>query len=319
MPLEPSQAAVGSFARGGSSTAARRAFTLVELLVVIAIIAVLIGLLLPAVQAAREAARRSSCGVNLRQIGTAMLNHHDARGRFPAGNVFSQAGHDSPANDHRGGNWYCGMFGWPAYILPYMEAQGLFDQIDFSLLAFTPQASQESWHGGGAIGSVENRPVAEAMPAGFRCPSARLLYRSHKDYSAASSSRLACCPERSAQNGMFFRDSRTSLRDITDGSSKTFMITEDAHAWFNADGSAYTQGTNDFFWVNHASSGFSTGEYAPNALLSTNRQRAARGPHPGIMGVTMADASVRFLAETIDLTVFRNTFTIAGTETAVAE
>ena len=295
----------------------RRAFTLVELLVVIAIIAVLIGLLLPAVQSAREAARRSSCGSNLRQLSTAMLSHHDARGRFPAGNVFSQAAHDSAANDHKGGNWYCGMFGWPAYILPYMEAQGLFDQLDFSRLAFTPEASLESWHGGAAIGASENRAVADAMPAGFRCPSARVIYKSHKDYSAASSSRLTCCPERSAQNGVFFRDSKTSIRDITDGSSKTFMLTEDAHSWFNADGTAYTQGTNDFFWVNHASSGFSTGEYAPNALLSVNRQRAARGPHPQALGVAMADGSSRFLSESVDITVFRNMFTIAGNEIQV--
>ena len=131
----------GDPARRCAACGSARAFTLVELLVVIAIIAVLVGLLLPAVQSAREAARRSSCGSNLRQLSTAMLSHHDARGRFPAGNVFSQAAHDSAANDHKGGNWYCGMFGWPAYILPYMEAQGLFDQLDFSRLAFTPEAS----------------------------------------------------------------------------------------------------------------------------------------------------------------------------------
>ena len=98
----------------------RRAFTLIELLVVIAIIGVLIALLLPAVQAAREAARRMSCTNNLKQIGIAMHNYHDAHGRLPIGYTFTPG-------------YTRGGFGWGAMILPGVEQGPLFDAANFSL------------------------------------------------------------------------------------------------------------------------------------------------------------------------------------------
>ena len=96
-----------------------RAFTLVELLVVIAIIAILIALLLPAVQTAREAARRVQCNNNLKQIGLAMHNYHDAHGALPYGASEIQ-------NNQPGGSW-------GAFILPYLEQQPAFDQFDFTV------------------------------------------------------------------------------------------------------------------------------------------------------------------------------------------
>jgi prepilin-type N-terminal cleavage/methylation domain-containing protein/prepilin-type processing-associated H-X9-DG protein len=104
------------------SSSRRSAFTLVELLVVIAIIGVLVALLLPAVQAAREAARRASCQNNLRQIGTAMQNHHSAKGFFPFGAHDGDC--ETPELTREREVWT-----WRTTLLPYMELQSLYEQL----------------------------------------------------------------------------------------------------------------------------------------------------------------------------------------------
>jgi prepilin-type N-terminal cleavage/methylation domain-containing protein len=111
----------------------KEAFTLVELLVVIAIIGVLVALLLPAVQSAREAARRMSCSNNLRQIAIGVHNHHDTLQHFPHG------GSESPTidccasdNNNRLG------FSWAYHLLPFVEQQNLYDLTDYTLLSVTP-------------------------------------------------------------------------------------------------------------------------------------------------------------------------------------
>ena len=115
-------------------------FTLVELLVVIAIIGVLVALLLPAVQAAREAARRSQCGNNLKQIGLALHNYHDTLKWFPPGAVFeggaSTAPNAQPINQR--GSMH-------VRLLPYMEQQALYNAFDFNTLGDTPIAFPISW------------------------------------------------------------------------------------------------------------------------------------------------------------------------------
>src|SRR4051794_14067209 len=108
----------------------RPGFTLIELLVVISIIAVLIALLLPAVQAAREAARRSHCVNNLKQIGIALHNYHDVMGVFPPGYVSAQSPGSNPLT---GGNDTGAGWAWGSMILPQIEQDSLFHAINFSL------------------------------------------------------------------------------------------------------------------------------------------------------------------------------------------
>src|SRR5579871_6256397 len=103
----------------------QRGFTLIELLVVIAVIAVLVALLLPAVQQAREAARRSQCKNNLKQIGLALQNYHDTSNIFPLG-YCARLPYVDGATDTTPG------WGWPTYILPQLEQGPLYNQINWS-------------------------------------------------------------------------------------------------------------------------------------------------------------------------------------------
>jgi prepilin-type N-terminal cleavage/methylation domain-containing protein/prepilin-type processing-associated H-X9-DG protein len=141
--------------------AVRCAFTLVELLVVIAIVSMLVALLLPAVQSAREAARKTQCVNNMRQLGLAFQNHHEAIGYFPE----SQIGSGEP--DGHGG---CrgGMYSWHARVLPFLEENALYDSIDFNQnMADSCTAGQD-----GTISQLHtNAPASATEVPVFLCPS----------------------------------------------------------------------------------------------------------------------------------------------------
>ena len=126
-------------------TSRRRAFTLVELLVVIAIIGILIAMLLPAVQMVRAAARRSACQNNCKQIGLAILNHESAQGKFPPGQIWTAPEGSSTRLD----------YAWSSQILPYIEANNIYDGIDFSIPYTAPQ----------------NEISAAGVIPGYLCPS----------------------------------------------------------------------------------------------------------------------------------------------------
>jgi prepilin-type N-terminal cleavage/methylation domain-containing protein len=111
-----------------SAHAARLGFTLVELLVVIAIIGILIAMLLPAVQSARESARRAKCQANIKQMGLALHNYHDAQKRFPPGHQ-GMVGNCSGANNSSANRWDSAGWSWPVFLLPHLEQQSLSDRL----------------------------------------------------------------------------------------------------------------------------------------------------------------------------------------------
>ena len=185
----------------------RRAFTLVELLVVIAIIGILIGMLLPAVQAVREAARRTDCGNNIRQLALANLNYESTHGHLPMGVQDS----DDDLRDAIHAGW--------VFLLPYLEAENVADMYDLS----------SDWR------SVENHQLAGQFdPTFLRCASSPSFCEQNGGFSIpASDYALSKGPEgylyrRTNSVGMFDVNVETKFADVRDGLSNTFMIGEAA-------------------------------------------------------------------------------------------
>ena len=191
----------------------RKAFTLVEVLVVIAIIGVLIALLSPAIQAAREASRRSQCQNNLKQIGLALLNYESTHKVLPPGYV-SQV--DSSGND-LGPGW-----GWAALILPQLEETALYNAIHQDRAIEDPSNSAR-------LSPVE----------GYYCPTEdyRHVWQAKRPDGSvicqvAESNYVAVFGTTEPGvdgDGIFFRNSKIALRDITDGTSKTLAVGERTH------------------------------------------------------------------------------------------
>ncbi|WP_010582094.1 DUF1559 domain-containing protein [Schlesneria paludicola] len=209
----------------------RAGFTLIELLVVIAIIAVLIALLLPAVQQAREAARRTQCKNNLKQLGLALHNYHDANLKFP----YSSGGTAAGANNSTDCNWdrQSGL----VQLLPYMDQANLYMQITSggTINGTGP------WQPGGPSPWIAAYPPYQQKIAMFRCPSEAGQGGSGIndgfDFSKFGRTNYAFCLGDTGQNvnqwdagrqarGMFFFQSSLGLRDCTDGSSNTILMGE---------------------------------------------------------------------------------------------
>ena len=192
------------------STNVRRGFTLIELLVVIAIIAVLVALLLPAVQQAREAARRTQCKNNLKQIGLALHNYHDVLLCFPpeAIHTFQPQGPSPSARN----------FTWITMILPYVDQAPLYQSINFNA---------PLW--GQMVGGKEVR--AKMLP-GFNCPSdvgwgdpSRTRGFAWTDYAGAAGWDFWDRPD-DQHGGIFTAMTAVQLRDVSDGTSNTIMVGE---------------------------------------------------------------------------------------------
>lgn len=190
----------------------RQAFTLIELLVVIAIIAVLIGLLVPAVQKVREAANRLNCHNNLKQIGLAMHGIHDQYGRLPPGYVDLQTQISNPTDNGPG-------FGWATALLPQLEQDALYKQFKFGL----------------PVSNSANAASCATLVKVFQCPSDNhnqvftttglAVSMAPSNYVGMyGSGEIADDPGRG--NGVLYRNSRTRLADILDGTTNTILVGE---------------------------------------------------------------------------------------------
>ena len=178
-----------------------RGFTLVELLVVIAIIGILIALLLPAVQAAREAARRSQCTNNVKQLALAFHNYHDTFRAFPRFDYVPTV----VTNPYQG---YSAL----TMILPFTEQDAVYDGINFNV----------AWTDGA------NTTMRRTRITAFLCPSDREWGGADagNNYVVSAGSHYQVWGNASTLNGPFKRDLETRMRDITDGTSNTIFIGE---------------------------------------------------------------------------------------------
>jgi prepilin-type N-terminal cleavage/methylation domain-containing protein/prepilin-type processing-associated H-X9-DG protein len=200
-------------------TSRRSAFTLIELLAVIAIMAILIGLLLPAVQKVREAAARLNCSNNLKQIGLGLHNYHDARQKFPPG-FTAVAG---PGGDVSPG------WGWAFYILPYVEQDNLFQsQTNLN----QPVTSSPLLRRQVKIYSCPSDLQADLFqvygPGGVPLSGVTAAPCSYAAVVGGDETDVAAGDDLGRFHGCFFRNSRTRITDITDGTSHTALVAERA-------------------------------------------------------------------------------------------
>jgi prepilin-type N-terminal cleavage/methylation domain-containing protein/prepilin-type processing-associated H-X9-DG protein len=295
-----------------------RAFTLVELLVVIAIVGVLIALLLPAVQAAREAARRITCQNHLKQIGLALQNYHAAKRVFPPGAIWGPGGYYEGS---RAGNWL--------FLFPFIEEGAIYDRINW---------------GGGTILMITNGELAEQASPVFRCPSGNFLDHGPPQWSAVNSALTnyqplfgetqldgltaydATAPPLDMKRLAVFHVNRCiSIAKITDGTSKTMAVSEYLNGPQNkkrgllwGDFSAAYNGLYTHTTPNSTIKDRTYGdvcgdlpmENLPCEAINDNdhldKYAAARSQHAGGVNVLFCDGSVRFVDSMVDLSLWQN-------------
>ena len=309
----------------------RAAFTLIELLVVIAIIAVLIALLLPAVQSAREAARRTQCVNNLKQIGLAMQNYHDSMQCFPM-----SMGFDSPGFGYPEPVSYSGL----SMLLPYMEESVVFNSLNYSILRGDPGNNT-------AMATSVNTFLCPSDPQQGNLPPGQAGENYHPNsgntinYVHDVSDPWGFNTSLPPFNGVFYPVSYTRIAGITDGTSNTAAFAEMGlgdqsnaiatektdqfwtQTWpstptqaivqcqsFPASNLAY-QGlsTDGVPWIEGSTSAMYNHVNVPNkrsCIFPPGRiMNTANGYHPGGVNLGLCDGSVRFVKDTTSLATWR--------------
>ena len=298
-------------------------FTLVELLVVIAIIGILIALLLPAVQAAREAARRSQCSNNMKQLGLALHNYHDVYNVLPPGGM-----RDVSTTILANG------LAWNVLILPFMEQQPLYDQFNFLL---TPDNS---------CAGAPNTTIARTPVAGFLCPSGTKLYDGasttiHTAHYVGIMGPKGTNPVTNtaysvqngtgysghggfARDGTMYYNSEVKFRDILDGTANTLLVGELSHdkancyrLWPRGIYDNHSRSTKNITYsINAFAYGATTTTIYPSMPEFNDVSMSSN--HPGGAQFTIADGSTRFLSETVDITLYRSAASRNGGESKTA-
>ncbi len=303
----------------------RGGFTLVELLVVIAIIGVLIALLLPAVQSAREAARRTQCTNNLKQLGLALMMYQDQVKVLPMG-----------AFDEQGAGWTC-------YILPYVEQQNLYSTLHFIESDMGQWAHPSDVIPESVRATRPNMRAIETVIPGYRCPSAGVaqhvkyissdnwhtLARVPGSYLGSASGILKNQNQSQMRDldGMIFTNSGVRISDATDGLSNTMLVGETLPDDTPSTVREPHQGTNADHWyigsddidigddyseflgstgvpMNIYLEKLRTGE---TPVLGEQQMQVSYGSaHPGGCHILLGDGSARFVSETVDAVTWSN-------------
>jgi prepilin-type N-terminal cleavage/methylation domain-containing protein/prepilin-type processing-associated H-X9-DG protein len=308
---------------GASRVETSKGFTLVELLVVIAIIGILIALLLPAVQAAREAARRMTCTNKLKQFGIGMHNYHDTHGSFPSG-IAVEGGDKCPAQSSQGAG---ARATWAVEILPFIEQMPLWEQFvqteQFTMTYKYP-------------GSATNHALATQPNPAFWCPSDPYAKGSSTNYmvcagggpplSAANMVTAEACTATANvaavlyYNGVFYVNSATRTGDIIDGTSNCYLMAETKYmragegcsapesagcwacgAYLKANYRFYANLTAAVEPINQ-----SLNPAGPPNCSETNVGRSFGSMHPGGCNALFGDGSVHFMSETLDVNIHRS-------------
>jgi prepilin-type N-terminal cleavage/methylation domain-containing protein/prepilin-type processing-associated H-X9-DG protein len=284
------------------ATVTRRGFTLIELLVVIAIMAVLLGLLLPAVQAAREASRRASCVNNLKQIGLALQNYHDALGSFPMSYAARARFFDGQTDTAPG-------WGWGTMILLQLEQPSIFNAVNFRLAVDDP-ASATVVRSNLSVylcpSDITTGPFSVLNPSGTA-----IATMTPSSYAASVGNDLTDTTiglnNDGLGNGVMYRNSGVRLADLTDGTSQTILVGE--RAWSIVQGvwaGVVTNGTTRRGAMNRCPAtgapfySAATLVHAHGHLLNTDTDEDGglddySSQHPGGANFVFADGSVHFL------------------------